>query len=404
MLSRFLSSLLLLLGGAGILVAWAPGGIFWNTFECLWFGAMLIWLAGWSAGKLDARWSWCFVPFLGIVALGCLQLRKGWTVYAFATNQDLLRWAVFGVVFFLAFQLFGVEASDRHFRRLFLIFALIVAVESLLQWFAGNGKIFWLFETQESGDIMGPFLNRDHYSTFVALALPMGLVEVFRHRQHRWLFVIVSAALYASVIAGASRAGFILITVELVLLFFVVEFSGRILVAAVGLILVFGTVVGWENLYDRLSIPDPYAGRREVATASVEMLEVSPAHGYGLGTWTTVYPAFAVKDFGVFVNAAHNDWLQWGSDGGVPMLAGILALFAGSLAILRKSPWALGVPIAFLHGLIDFPMQGRFLPVVVFLVFGIAVRATASHREAPVHSRPAEKRPRQLLTRSPAQR
>jgi len=402
MLSRFLSSLLLLLGGAGILVAWAPGGIFWHTFECLFFGAMLIWLGGWCAGTLEARWSRWFVPFAGIVAVGCLQLWKGWTVYPFATGQDLLRWAVYGVVFFLAFQLFGDEGSDRQFRRLFLIFALIVAVVSLLQWFASNGKIFWLFDTPEEAG-MGPFLNRDHYSTFVAVALPMGLVEIFRHRQQRWLFAIVSAALYASVIAGASRAGFVLVTVELVLLFFVLEFSGRIAGAAVGLILVFGTVVGWGNLYDRLNLPDPYAGRREVASASVKMLETDPVHGYGLGTWTTVYPAFAEKDFGVFVNAAHNDWLQWGSDGGVPMLACILALFAGSLAILRKSPWALGVPIAFLHGLIDFPMQGRFLPVVVFLVFGIAARAAVSHREGPIEAKSAEKRPRQLLTRAATQ-
>jgi O-antigen ligase len=210
------------------------------------------------------------------------------------------------------------------------------------------------------------------------------------------LFTIESAALYASVIASASRAGFVLVTVELVLLFFVVEFSGRIVVAAVGLILVFGTVVGWGNLYDRLNLPDPYAGRREVAAATVKMLEASPAHGYGLGTWTAVYPSFAQKDFGVFVNAAHNDWLQWGSDGGVPMLACMLALTAGGLMIVRKSPWALGVPIVFLHGLIDFPMQGRFLPAVVFLVFGIAARASVSQREELLKPRSAQEPPRQL--------
>jgi hypothetical protein len=35
----------------------------------------------------------------------------------------------------------------------------------------------------------------------------------------------------------------------------------------------------------------------------------------------------------------------------------------------------MGVPIVFLHSLIDFPMQGHFLPAVVFLILGVAARA-----------------------------
>ena len=102
MLNRLLSSLLLVLLGAGILVAWVPGGFLWYLAECAVFGLMLAWLAGWSAGKLELRWSWRFIPLLAIVALGCLQLWRGWTVYAFDTAQDTLRWAVYAVLFFLA--------------------------------------------------------------------------------------------------------------------------------------------------------------------------------------------------------------------------------------------------------------------------------------------------------------
>jgi hypothetical protein len=392
MLNRLLSSLLLVLLGVGILVAWVPGGFLWYLAECAVFGLMLVWLAGWSAGKLEVRWSWRFVPFLGIVALGCLQLWRGWTVYPFATAQDTLRWAVYAEVFFLAFQLFAGEDSVHAFRRLFLFYALAVAVISLLQWFGSPAKIFGLFDAPETGG-MGPFLNRGHYSTFIALALPMGVVGMLRQPRHRWSYIIASAALYASVIAGGSRAGFILVTFELLLLFALVEFSGRMAAAAVALILIFGTVVGWDYLY---------AGRREVAAATLTMMKASPAHGYGLGTWTIVYPAFALKDFGVLINAVHNDWLQWSADGGVPMLACILALFAGSLVMVRRVPWALGVPIVFVHCTIDFPMQGRFLPAVVFLVFGIAARDAIRHAEE--HSRPRRplESPPQLIVKADA--
>ena len=398
MLGRLLSFLLLLVTGLGILIGWVPGPFLFECYECAVFGMLLLWLAGWAAGWLEGRWPWLVLPFLGILVLGAVQLWLGWSVYRFATVQDMVRWAAYASVFFLAYQLFGDEARARGFRRVFLGYALAVAVVSLLQWFAGNGKIFWLFDTVEAAG-MGPFLNRDHYSTFVALALPMGLVGILRQPQKRWWYTIASAALYASVIAGGSRAGFILVTAELLLMFFLVELSGRLMLGTLGLILVFGSVVGWDFLFGRFEEHDPYAGRREVAAATLRMVKSSPAHGYGLGTWTQVYPAFAQKDFGVFINAAHNDWLQWGSDGGVPMLVCMLALFVASLMLLRKVPWAVGVPVAFVHCLIDFPMQGRFLPAVVFIILGIAARSTVT-KEAAEDRQEAEverKRPRKAI-------
>jgi hypothetical protein len=379
LLSLLLSFLLLLLCGAGILVAWVPGSFLWHCFECLVFGLTLVWLVAWSVGKLEARWSWQLVPFLGIILLGCIQLLEAWTVYRFATQEDLLRWAAYLAIFFLASQLFGNAAA---FRGVFLTYALVVAVVSVLQWFAGNGRIFWLFDTQEPARL-GPFLNHDHYASFISLALPMSLFESVRRPDRWWVYSVIGAALYASAIAGGSRAGFVLMTAEIFLMFVLIRFPGRIVMAELGLILVFGTIVGWGYLYGRFNIHDPYSGRREVASATVTMIKASPVHGYGLGTWTDVYPAFAEKDFGVFINAAHNDWLQWGADGGIPMVGCMLLLFAGSLAALRRAPWALGVPIVFVHGLIDFPMQGKFLPAVVFLVFGIAVSSANRSRDLP---------------------
>ena len=116
--------------------------------------------------------------------------------------------------------------------------------------------------------------------------------------------------------------------------------------------------------------------------ATVQMVRTSPWRGFGLGTWTQIYPSYAVKDFGVFINAAHNDWLQWSSDGGLPMAFCLFAVFAGACMLAPRTPWVLGVPIVFLHCRIDFPMEGRFLPVIVFLVLGVAVRSSLNENLA----------------------
>jgi O-antigen ligase len=381
MLKCVLSYVLLALCGLGVLIAWTPQRAGWYLFEALVFGLFILWTVAWLLEKVQAHWSWLCIPLVAVVGWGVLQDHMSWSAYAFATRVDTVRWGTFLCIFFLAIQLFGEDWSARAFRTSFSIYAFALAVVSVLQYFLGNGKIYWLFEPTEPA-CLGPFLNRDHYASFIALAIPVVAVEMLRHPRRRWFFILNLAVLYSSVIAGASRAGFVLVTLEVLVLFMLLRFSARKRLTVAALMVAFGFVVGWGTLYDRLGIPDPYSGRREVAISTVQMIKANPWTGFGLGTWDKVYPAYASRDFGVFINAAHNDWLQWAAEGGLPVLAFLSMIFGASVLLVRKVPWALGVPVVFLHSFIDFPMQGRFLPSVVFLVLGIAARtAVASSKQ-----------------------
>ena len=70
-------------------------------------------------------------------------------------------------------------------------------------------------------------------------------------------------------------------------------------------------------VWERFGIPDPLAWRREFAASSFHMIAAHPWFGVGLGAWPTVYPSYAIADFGVFANQAHSDWLEWVVEGGV---------------------------------------------------------------------------------------
>jgi O-antigen ligase len=389
--ARCISWALVVLCAIGLLQAWTLDGFVWYIFEALIFALFIAWTVGWVLGGLQGSWSYLFLPFLSIVLWAALQLCLGWSVYAFTTKSDAVRWACYFSIFFLASQLFGSPGREDSFRKAFAVFAFALAVVSVLQYLTGNGKIYWLFQSPEPAGL-GPFLNHDHYASFVALALPMPVVEAHRSPSRRWIFLVGAATLYASVIASASRAGFILVTVELVVLILMLGFERRSVVAVFIITLGFAFVLGWDNLYTKLRIPDPYASRRVVAEATIDMIKASPWKGFGLGTWTLVYPAYAKIDFGLFGNAAHNDWLQWAAEGGVPLIVCLFLLFCGAVALARQAPWAIGVPVVFLHCLIDFPMQGRFLPAVLFLVFGVAT-ASALRRDAQTKEALAKRNP-----------
>ena len=132
--------------------------------------------------------------------------------------------------------------------------------------------------------------------------------------------------------------------------------------------------MGWETVWNRFFEKDPYTGRRELALSSINMVKDRPLTGFGAGTWTAVYPAYALIDPGLFANAAHNDWLQWAADGGIPFAGFFFVLFCVSVVVCWKVPWAIGIPAVFIHCVVDFPIgDGRYFPAVLFLIFGAAL-------------------------------
>src|SRR5690348_14860036 len=97
--NRVLAGFLLTLCAGGLLASWTADRNYWRGFEVLVFGALLVWVAGWVAGKTRAVWSMRYLPLAGVCLWGGIQLVTGWTVHRFATEVDLIRWAVYTVLF-----------------------------------------------------------------------------------------------------------------------------------------------------------------------------------------------------------------------------------------------------------------------------------------------------------------
>jgi len=133
----------------------------------------------------------------------------------------------------------------------------------------------------------------------------------------------------------------------------------RALLGSLGAVVVSAGVVGWEKLWERLQEPNPYSLRKDLVLSSISMARDRPLTGFGLGTWPEVYPGYARFDDGSFVNQAHNDWVQWVDEGGLPFLALMLAIAGWSVRPAVRSLWGVGILCVWIHGLLDYPMQQR---------------------------------------------
>ena len=118
---------------------------------------------------------------------------------------------------------------------------------------------------------------------------------------------------------------------------------GGALLKMVFMVVFFTTVMGWDAVWARLRAPDPMAVRREFYISSLHIVAAHPWFGTGLGTWATVYPRWAIIDTGRFANQAHNDWLQWTAEGGIPLGIMLFTLFLWSVRPALRTIWGLGV-------------------------------------------------------------
>jgi hypothetical protein len=320
-----------------------------------------------------------------IVLWGLLQIGMGETVYAWRTKVAILYWAANFAVFFIALQAFEDGRIRRGFLDALLVFGFAIAVVSPIQSLDPANKVFWIF-TPDPQLIpqMGPFPYKNQFAAFVELLLPYALFRALTSEKRMLYHGLVVAVLYTSVIAAASRMGFFLTTAEMIAVPVLVMSRRQVPLRRLreigfvflAIFVMLAAAAGPNILADKFETNDPYAGRREYTEASLAMVKDRPMFGFGLGTWSTVYPEYAKFDDGLFVNQAHDDWAQWAAEGGLPFLGIMAALAIWAVPPAVRTGWGIGVVAIFVHCLVDYPIQRAGVALVMFAMLAAVASET----------------------------
>jgi O-antigen ligase len=384
---KALATALAILLFAAILTLWIPDrrplGGFQAGIYCLTIAAIvrLLWRGSWfHASRL-------LIPMGGVLALGTFQIAARQTSYMAATRASLLAWAANASLVFLAAQLFADRRTRRRFLRVLFYFGFAISVVALAQVWTSHGNVFWLFPTGYSDFVMGPFVSRNLYSVFIELLLPIGLFYTVSGRR-AWMHAGMCGVMLASVIAGASRAGLAVTLSEVAAVLLLARMRGlvdtrgmavsmgRFAAGCAMFVVLFGGTAVWQRLAER----DPYGVRRPMLRSTLEMVRERPWTGFGLGTWSIHYPRFAYYDDGTVTSHAHNDWAEWAAEGGLLMLAMMVAVAGLTVRRAVGAPWGIGVLAVWAHCLVDSPLQNPVVAGWFFLMAGIL--AAGSKRKA----------------------
>lgn len=249
-----------------------------------------------------------------------VQLLIGKSLYR---EQTITGW--FDVFVYLScFLVAYFSASDERFRsRLHSIaiwFGFGLAVFAVLQRFSGTREIYWTRATDIEA-FFGPYFNRNHFAGLMEMLIPFAFVRAVSRYYEQWrrgVFAFVALVMLFSVAVSGSRGGIICAFAACV---FVVVLRGMAsqqsksdllmycgLLAALGGGLWFFKVSEVFGRFAQAGKDIP--GRFQVTLDSLKIVADYPIFGTGLGTFTSIYPQYRTAASNIFMNAAHNDWVQ----------------------------------------------------------------------------------------------
>lgn len=384
------------------------------SFLLVYWAAIAYWDSGTAIEWRPLNW-----PLLGFIGIGVVQLAFHWTANPFLTRTELLRLAACFIIFFLSAQAFR-ERSDLVKLAWFLIFlGFSVSLLGIIQHFTSEGTIYWVRHLPQSGDVFGPYVNRNHFAGFVELVAPVGMGLLVFRGLRRDLFPLAGLLTILPVgalILSGSRGGIVCFAFEVGVLALLARTRkgpegptmiaiGFITLAAFALIAWLGAGKAIER-FSKTRLGDVSLSRRASMFQGAEHIFFDhPVKGIGLGAIVTVYPRYDTSYDGLVVDHVHNDYIEalaeTGILGGLCGLAFLWMLFRDA----RKSFTAeqghfsralhAGAIVAacgfLLHSLVDFNLH---IPsnALLFLLQTCIATSAALPSEAAAPRRHSRKR------------
>jgi O-antigen ligase len=346
-----------------LFTSWLPQRICLSISQCGIFLLVFFWLRLLRQGRVllsGGMASWMFI----LPSIGLLQLAAGQAVYPWRTAVTTLDWATYAAAGWLSAQIAGNFDFSREFQRVLVNTGFVVSTVGALHWLYSPGRILWFFVDPYQLHLTFPLLNHSHFAAFVELALPPAIWAAIKAGKADLFHTSAAAVMICAVWVSGSRSGSLIVLFELlaVILLSLLHLRPRVIPwPRVGILLVSAVVlvasVGWQGVAARFAAPPRDDLRGIFRQATIGMIKDRPLWGFGLGSFNTVYPAYAPVDTGLFVEHAHDDWLEWMAEGGV-VSTGMFCLLA-VLAIRRAAtmPWFFGVIAVFIQALVEFPLH-----------------------------------------------
>lgn len=336
-----------------------------------------------------------------------LTPQLGWRPIS-VSPPDTLRAVVFvggmSLLYGFSFREFRSRTWRHRAAGAVVLSAALMSVEALVQAGSSPKAIYGFFHPRWDWAVFGPFVNKNQFGGYVALAFPLALAwsraaqsvlaRAWRRRGYLalgdragtdWLLRAALVAVLAfSLIACRSRGALVATVLAAVVGPLAVRRLGHALVAAGVLAACLLFLVGTETFTQQVA-QGTRDSRLAFWTNSLEIARDFPVFGSGLNTFGIAFMRYQKVFRNEWLNAAHNDYLQALTDGGFLWAAGVVALtvllLRRALEAARSGGLAVGllgsVIASCAHALVDFNWQIPGIAATFCMLAGLAAQGGA---------------------------
>lgn len=351
------------------------------------------------------------------------------SVHPRATIESFFRYAAYAAFYILAIQLLSRKDLLKKTVFIIIIFGALLAFSSILQLYLTEDMALWIRHVPINSMIIGPYICHNHYAGLMEMIFPVALalfffyrprlgegslvkdfIEIFGRQKGNIHILIGAGALLiaVSIFLSLSRGG--IVSTCLAFFFFIFMLSRRRIsrgannLTAVIIVLICLSVswFGWDMIFERFSVLRNEQGlvvnaRFDYWKDSLSAIRDYPVTGAGFGTFADIYRPYQSIGDNHFVDHAHNDYLEFGVEGGI---VGFVLFFGFVAAVFskifkgyarRKDPYAVfisigsvtGIIAILFHSLSDFNLQIGANGLWFFLLLALAVSAAHTRIQVP---------------------
>ena len=332
------------------------------------------------------------------------HIKEGWLSLSLDrefSKYYLLRGCTFTAGFFLALALVNSQQRVRILLQVLVFSGTFQAAYGAFMVLSGLELGFFVEKYVGQGVATGTFVNRNHLAGYLVMCLAAGIgllmsqlardsSSSWKDRLRRWLRLLLSpkirlriylAVMVIALVLTRARMGNIAFFASLGLagglaVFTGRQFSPRVVVLLSSLfvvdMLILGKWFGLDKLVQRLQATNPGTESRVWSNEyTVDYIARFPLTGSGGGSFYGIFPNFQSEALSGFHQHAHNDYLEFAAELGVPaamvlMVFVLLALWqAYRLQRERRNSLYKGVGFAVtmsicwaaIHSTTDFNLQ-----------------------------------------------
>jgi O-antigen ligase len=359
-----------------------------------------------------------FVPMFLFIAIVGVQVFSGYTGYRYQTIRTTLLYFPYGALAFLVVQSLRRTSQLKSLTIGFSVYGFALALFGLVQSMSSTGKLYWIRTPRNGGWIYGPYVNHNHYAGLMEMLVPIPLVFAlsrYAHGPRRTMAAVAAAVMASTIFLSGSRGGMVAFCIQMAVLAGILlrqRKSKRLAVVLGAFLAISAGLLAWlggGELTKRMASirtetrAELSGGTRlDITRDGLKMFIRKPVLGWGLGVFPDVYPQFRSFYSDLFVNAAHDDYLQLlvetGALGFVAMLWFVVAVYRRAAKKVGK--WThdvngavalaamLGVTGILVHSFFDFNLQ---VPANAALFYVLCAVAAMEPRFGLTHRRHSQK-------------